>query len=147
MERRYFEQRKGRVEIISMRDIMVFLLVVFIMLALQMIPELNLQLPASSEAKTLPHPHFTINIEKNGSVNVNGHHYDLSGLEKMLSKDGNPGKTQITIAADKDGYFKDFVHVMDRCQKAGVSDIGIAAKPQILIKDMRAKSGKSVMVN
>jgi hypothetical protein len=25
MERRYFEQRKGRVEIISMRDIMLFL--------------------------------------------------------------------------------------------------------------------------
>ncbi|MBU2759795.1 ExbD/TolR family protein, partial [Acidithiobacillus sulfurivorans] len=24
--------------------------------------------------------------------------------------------------------FQDFIHVMDRCQKAGVSDIGIAAK-------------------
>ncbi|MCL5980790.1 MAG: biopolymer transporter ExbD, partial [Gammaproteobacteria bacterium] len=24
--------------------------------------------------------------------------------------------------------FQDFIHVMDACQKAGVSDIGIAAK-------------------
>jgi len=32
------------------------------------------------------------------------------------------------MAADKDVPFKDFVHVMDHCQKAGVSDIGIAAK-------------------
>ncbi len=130
MERRYFEQKKGRVEIIPMIDIMLFLLVFFIMITLQMIPDkgLNLQLPTSSEAKSLPRPHFTINIQKDGSVNVKGHHYDLDGLEKMLASDGDPGKTQITIAADRGVPFQDFIHVMDRCQKAGVSDIGIAAK-------------------
>ena len=130
MERRYFEQRKGRVEIIPMIDIMLFLLVFFIMITLQMIPDkgLNLQLPASSQAKLLPHPHYTINIEKDGTVTVKGHHYDLAGLRQLLARDGNPGKTQITIAADKAVPFQDFVHVMDVCQKAGVSDIGIAAK-------------------
>ena len=132
MERRYFEQRKGRVEIIPMIDIMLFLLVFFIMITLQMIPDkgLNLQLPASSQAKLLPHPHYTINIEKDGTVTVKGHHYDLAGLRQLLTRDGNPGKTQITIAADKAVPFQDFVHVMDACQKAGVSDIGIAAKPR-----------------
>ena len=132
MERRYFEQRKGRVEIIPMIDIMRFLLVFFIMITLQMIPDkgLNLQLPASSQAKLLPHPHYTINIEKDGRVTVKGHHYDLAGLQQLLASDGNPGKTQITIAADKAVPFQDFVHVMDACQKAGVSDIGIAAKPR-----------------
>ena len=130
MERRYFEPRKGRVEIIPMIDIMLFLLVFFIMITLQMIPDkgLNLQLPASSQAKLLPHPHYTINIEKDGTVTVKGHHYDLAGLQQLLASDGNPGKTQITIAADKAVPFQDFVHVMDACQKAGVSDIGIAAK-------------------
>ncbi len=132
MERRYFEQRKGRVEIIPMIDIMLFLLVFFIMITLQMIPDkgLNLQFPASSQAKLLPHPHYTINIEKDGTVTVKGHHYDLAGLQHLLASDGNPGKTQITIAADKAVPFQDFVHVMDACQKAGVSDIGIAAKPR-----------------
>ncbi|MEY2334202.1 biopolymer transporter ExbD [Acidithiobacillus ferrianus] len=130
MERRYFEQRKGRVEIIPMIDIMLFLLVFFIMITLQMIPDkgLNLQLPASSQAKMLPHPHYTINIEKDGTVRVKGHRYDLNALQKMLAHDSDPGKTQITIAADKGVPFQDFVHVMDACQKAGVSDIGIAAK-------------------
>ena len=132
MERRYFERKKGRVEIIPMIDIMLFLLVFFIMITLQMIPDkgLNLQLPASSQAKLLPHPHYTINIEKDGTVTVKGHHYDLAGLRQLLTRDGNPGKTQITIAADKAVPFQDFVHVMDACQKAGVSDIGIAAKPR-----------------
>ncbi len=131
MERRYFEQRKGRVEIIPMIDIMLFLLVFFIMITLQMIPDqgLNLQLPKSSEAKALPRPHYTINIEKDGTVDVKGKHYDLAGLQSMLAHDGDPAKTEITIAADKAVPFQDFIHVMDACQKAGVSGIGIAAKP------------------
>ena len=131
MERRYFEQRKGRVEIIPMIDIMLFLLVFFIMITLQMIPDqgLNLQLPKSSEAKALPRPHYNINIEKDGTVDVKGKHYDLAGLQSMLAHDGDPAKTEITIAADKAVPFQDFIHVMDACQKAGVSDIGIAAKP------------------
>jgi len=131
MERRYFEQRKGRGEIIPMIDIMLFLLVFFIMITLQMIPDqgLNLQLPKSSEAKALPRPHYTINIEKDGTVDVKGKHYDLAGLQSMLAHDGDPAKTEITIAADKAVPFQDFIHVMDACQKAGVSDIGIAAKP------------------
>ena len=131
MERRYFERKKGRVEIIPMIDIMLFLLVFFIMITIQMIPDkgLNLQLPASTQAKMLPHPHYTINIEKDGTARVKGHHYDLAGLKQLLASDGNPSKTQITIAADKTVPFQDFVDVMDACQKAGVSDIGIAAKP------------------
>ncbi|MDA8154253.1 MAG: biopolymer transporter ExbD, partial [Acidithiobacillus sp.] len=72
----------------------------------------------------------TINIEKDGTVRVKGHRYDLNALQKMLAHDSDPGKTQITIAADKGVPFQDFVHVMDACQKAGVSDIGIAAKPR-----------------
>ncbi len=130
MTRRYFEARKGRVEIIPMIDIMLFLLVFFIIITLQMIPDkgLNLQLPASSQAKSLPRPHYTLNIEKDGTVTVKGHHYTLAGLQQMLAADKNPAKTQITIAADRTVPFQDFIHVMDACQKAGVSDIGIAAK-------------------
>jgi biopolymer transport protein ExbD len=105
--------------------------VFFIMITLQMIPDqgLNLQLPQSSEAKSLPRPHYTLNIEKDGTVAVKGKHYTLAGLQQMLAGDKDPGKTQITIAADRTVPFQDFIHVMDACQKAGVSDIGIAAKP------------------
>ncbi len=130
MARRYFEARKGRVEIIPMIDIMLFLLVFFIMITLQMIPDrgLNLQLPQSSEAKHLPRPHMTINIQKDGTVVVSNHHYDLAGLENLIRQDGDPGKTVITIAADKAVAYQKFIHVMDTCQKAGASDIGLAAK-------------------
>lgn len=130
MERRYFERKKGRVEIIPMIDIMLFLLVFFIMITIQMIPDqgLNLQLPQSSEAKQLPRPHMTINIQEDGTVVVKNQHYDLAGLENLIRGDGDPGKTVITIAADKDVAYQKFINVMDTCQKAGASDIGLAAK-------------------
>jgi biopolymer transport protein ExbD len=131
MARRYFEARKGRIEIIPMIDVMFFLLVFFIMITLQMIPDqgMALQLPRSSRSRRLPHPHFTIDIEKSGSVSVKGRTYDMTRLEYLLRSDGDPARTRLTIAADRNVPFQDFIHVMDTCQKAGVSDIGIAAKP------------------
>ena len=59
-------------------------------------------------------------------MNVKGHHYALAALGKMLASDG---KRQITIAADKDVPFEGVVEVMDAWQKAGVSNIGVTAKP------------------
>ncbi|MDX5935768.1 ExbD/TolR family protein [Acidithiobacillus thiooxidans] len=123
-------RKKGRVEIIPMIDVMLFLLVFFIMITLQMITDkgLKLHLPASSETKVLPHPHFVLNIVQDGSVVVKGKKMSLDELQSFLGADGDTKHTQVTIAADKMVPFKDFVHVMDACQKAGVTGIGIAAK-------------------
>ena len=123
--------KKGRVEIIPMIDVMLFLLIFFIMITLQMITDkgLKLDLPTSSETKVLPHPHFVLNIVKDGGVVVKGKKMSLDQLQGFLAGDGDAKHTQVTIAADKMVPFKDFVQVMDACQKAGITSIGIAAKP------------------
>nr|WP_297393389.1 biopolymer transporter ExbD [Acidiferrobacter sp.] len=125
-------RKKGRVEIIPMIDVMLFLLVFFIMITMQMISDrgLHLSLPTSSQAHVLPHPHFVINVKTPGAVVVNGRHYGLKALATMLHADGDPTKTQVTIAADKKVPFEEFVRVMDACRKAGVSQIGIATEPK-----------------
>lgn len=132
MTPRMGRRKKGRVEIIPMIDVMLFLLVFFIMITMQMISDrgLHLNLPTSSQAHPLPHPRFVINVEAPGTVVVNGKHYDLAALAAMLHSDGNPAKTQVTIAADKKVPFQEFVHVMDACRKGGVSQIGIATEPK-----------------
>ncbi|MDD2746674.1 MAG: biopolymer transporter ExbD [Acidithiobacillus ferrooxidans] len=123
--------KKGRVEIIPMIDVMLFLLIFFIMITLQMITDkgLKLDLPTSSETKVLPHPHFVLNIVKDGGVVAKGKKMSLDQLQSFLAGDGDAKHTQVTIAADKMVPFKDFVQVMDACQKAGVTSIGIAARP------------------
>ena len=131
MKLRYFEARKARVEIIPMIDVMLFLLVFFIIVTLQMIPDagVSLQLPTSSQTQHLKHPKFTVNILKDGTVKVKDKALTAPRLTALLQADGDTAKTQVTIAASKDVAFQHFVTVMDAARKAGVTDIGIAAQP------------------
>ncbi len=131
MKLRYFEARKARVEIIPMIDVMLFLLVFFIIVTLQMIPDAGvaLQLPTSSQTQHLKHPKFTVNILKDGSVTVKGKTLTTAQLTALFQTDGDTAKTQVTIAASKDVAFQHFITVMDAARKAGVTDIGIAAQP------------------
>ncbi len=43
---------------------------------------------------------------------------------------GRPAKTQITIASDKGADVQQLVKVMDACRKAGITAVGLAAKPR-----------------
>jgi biopolymer transport protein ExbD len=129
---RYFEYRKARIEIIPMIDVMLFLLVFFIMVTLQMIPDagVNLQLPVSSQTDPLPHPKFTVNVLPDGTIKVKGATVTTDQLTAMFQADGDPAKTELTIATDKATPFQHFMSVIDAARKAGITDIGIAAQPE-----------------
>jgi biopolymer transport protein ExbD len=127
---RYFEYRKGRIEIIPMIDVMLFLLVFFIIVTLQMIPDagVSLQLATSSTAEKLVHPQITVNVLADGTIKVKDKVLTADELTGLLKSDGDPGKTELTIAADKASAFQHFVTVIDAARAAGVSDIGVAAR-------------------
>ncbi len=129
---RYFEARKARIEIIPMIDVMLFLLVFFIIVTLQMIPDagVNLQLPVSSQTDPLPHPKFTVNVLPDGTIKVKDQVMTTDQLTAMFAADGDPAKTELTIATDKTTAFQHFMTVIDAARKAGVTDIGIAAQPE-----------------
>lgn len=128
---RYFEERRGRVEIIPMIDVMLFLLVFFIIVTLQMIPDsgVTMQLPTSSQSDHLPHPKITMNLLGDGSIQVKGKTLTADALTQLFAADGDPQKTQVTIAAAKTVAFQHFVTVMDAARKAGVSAIAVATQP------------------
>ncbi|MDE2235007.1 MAG: biopolymer transporter ExbD [Gammaproteobacteria bacterium] len=130
MHLRYFEVRKGRIEIIPMIDVMFFMLVFFIVITVQMLPDqgLNLQLPLSNQTKPLPRPQVLINIAENGLVTVKGQALSMDELAQLLQSMG-AAQTQVTIAASRAVPFQQFVTVMDAVRHAGVVDIGIAARP------------------
>ncbi len=131
MNLRYFERRKARIEIIPMIDVMLFLLVFFVIVTLQMIPDqgVSLQLPTASQTDVLPHPKITVNVLPDGTMQVKGQTMTPDQLTAMFTADGDPDKTELTIAADKASAFQHFMTVIDAARKAGVSDIGIAAQP------------------
>jgi biopolymer transport protein ExbD len=127
---KYLEMRKGRVEIIPMIDIMLFLLVFFIMVTLQMIPTQGIPtaLPGSSSTEKLPPPKLTLTLRRDGSLTLAGQTMTLAQLTARLR--GSPAGTQVTIAADKGADVQKLVRVMDACRHAGISAVGLAARPE-----------------
>ncbi len=128
---RYFDTRRGRVEIIPMIDVMLFLLVFFIIVTLQMIPDAGvaLQLPSASQAEHLEHPKVTVNVDKDGTLTVKGETLTADALVALLRAEPDPSKVQVTIAASKDVVFQQFIDALDACRRAGVTDVGIATLP------------------
>ncbi|WP_035052783.1 ExbD/TolR family protein [Andreprevotia chitinilytica] len=126
---RYFETRKARIEVVPMIDIMFFLLVFFIMAALKMIPASGLpgKLPGSSTAQSLPHPKVVVTLYKDGSIETQHQKLTLDAFTAQLRKN-DPANTVVTIASEKDANVQQLTSLMDACRKAGVGQIGIAAR-------------------
>jgi biopolymer transport protein ExbD len=127
----YFEAKKARIEIITMIDIMFFLLVFFIMITLHMIPNAGLktQLPSSASALALPPPKVMVTLSTDGSMSVDGRVLTPAQLTSMLSARPDASHTVVTIAGSKAAQIQDLVSVMDACRAAGVSQIALAAQP------------------
>ncbi|MBU2857270.1 MAG: ExbD/TolR family protein [Acidithiobacillus ferrooxidans] len=126
---RYFEARKGRIEIIPMIDIMLFLLVFFIMITLRMIPAsgISTRLPTSSSAQVLPRTPLVVELRSDGSLHFRDKTVSLSQLEQQLARN-DPAHTQVILAGAKTVTLQQLVAVMDACRHAGISQMGIATR-------------------
>jgi len=125
----FFQDKKGRIEIINMIDVMLFLLVFFIMITLRMIPATGIasKLPRSSTAVTIERPKVIISLLSDGEIVVEDQKMTPDQLTNyLLGQD--PAHANVTIAGAKDASLQDLVMVMDACRSAGVTQIGIAAK-------------------
>ncbi|MDR3391824.1 MAG: biopolymer transporter ExbD [Sulfuriferula sp.] len=126
---RYFEVRKPRIEIIPMIDIMLFLLVFFIMMAMKMIPSNGLvgHLPSSSTSQALPQPKIMIELHKDGSLFVDQQPMTLDGLRAKLHSTATD-KTIVSIAGAADVSLQQLTAVMDICHQNGINKIGLATQ-------------------
>lgn len=127
---RYFELRKPRIEIIPMIDIMLFLLVFFAMMTLRMIPTTGQlsKLPTSSTTTNMPAPKMLIEIDELGYYTVDGRTVTIDDIGPMVSKH-DPATLVVTIAGGKEASMQELMHVIDVVRTAGVTQVGLAARP------------------
>ncbi len=125
---RYLEERRARIEIIPMIDIMLFLLVFFAMLMLKMIPSSGhvTHLPTSSTAETLPVPKLQVELQADGSVLVEHQIIPLPALTDRLKQMGP--KTAVTIVGSQEADLQKVMKVLDAVKGAGVTQIALAAR-------------------
>ncbi|MBP0598560.1 biopolymer transporter ExbD [Herbaspirillum sp. LeCh32-8] len=128
------KKRKARVEIIPMIDVMMFLLVFFVLISLNVIPALGLKthLPSSSTAQDLkPQSKAVITIAKGDVIQVDGENTSMDGLVARLEKLRKEGeKLNLIINSDSGVEVQRLVDVMDTLKKGGFDAISIATRKQ-----------------
>ena len=125
--------RKARIEIIPMIDVMMFLLVFFVLISLNVIPALGVktQLPGSTQTQSLKSPtrQVIVTLSKDGNVLIDGNRTELGAVlaaVKAVPKAGE--KPVVIINSDKGAEVQLLIDVMDELKGGGIESVSVAAR-------------------
>ena len=126
-------RKKARIEIIPMIDVMMFLLVFFVLVSVNVIPALGIktQQPSSSQAQTLitPDKQVMVTLGREGLIQVDGKDVTLSTLVSTLKgKTSQAERLAIVVNSDKGAEVQTLVDVMDAIKAAGLGKVSLAAR-------------------
>ncbi|HRA71157.1 MAG TPA: biopolymer transporter ExbD [Trichococcus flocculiformis] len=128
-------RKKGRIEIIPMIDVMMFLLVFFVLVSINVIPAQGLKtnIPKSSQSQELLAPmRAVITIGADGTHLVDGEVTDIRAIPKVLydrkSKTKTNQKFIVILNGDDSVPLQKVIDVMDVVKGAGFDSLTIAAK-------------------
>jgi biopolymer transport protein ExbD len=127
------QRKKARIEIIPMIDVMMFLLVFFVLISVNVIPALGVktQQPSSSQAQPLKTKdvQVIVTLSKENAIQVDGQNVELGDLVRAIKQKAN-GSDQISIIvnSDKGAEVQTLIDVMDEVKKSGLGKISLAAR-------------------
>ncbi len=126
------KKRKAHIELIPMIDVMMFLLVFFVLISLNVIPALGIkaQLPGASSAVQLkPQNKAIVTLAASGELQLDGESLSLAELPERLKAQARPdSQTTIIINGDKAVAIERLVEVMDSLRQGGFNAISIATR-------------------
>jgi biopolymer transport protein ExbD len=125
----YFEERKPRVEVIPMIDIMMFLLVFFVVISLRMIAGTGvpMEIPGSKTTQSIRSSTITVGVIKTGETVIDGKPVTQEELKNRLVALKKQKPVDVVLAGDKDVPLQMLLGVMDTIRGSGISSVGIAA--------------------
>src|SRR3974390_1927686 len=119
-------------EIIPMIDVMMFLLVFFVLISINVIPALGLKttLPNSKAPEKLEiRKHVVITLARDGTLEIDGQLTTLAQLGDILVQKRNQNRDMdITINGDEGVTLQHLVDVFDVLKARGFEDVAIATK-------------------
>jgi len=126
-------RKRARIEIIPMIDVMMFLLVFFVLISINVIPALGLKtkLPTSTQAADeRPPERVIVTLLKDSAMQVDG--MNISGIEQLTAtlreKKSAAPNLVVVINGDESIPLQRLVAVMDVLKASGVGSMTIAAK-------------------
>lgn len=128
------QTKRTRIEIIPMIDVMMFLLVFFVLISINVIPALGLKtkLPVSSTASDeRPLEKVIVTLSKDNLMQVNGEALASSEDFKRVMQDikqNAKSRLSVIINGDESVPLQKLVDVMDVLKSLGIDAMTIAAK-------------------
>jgi biopolymer transport protein ExbD len=124
--------KKSRLEIIPLIDIMFFLLASFMMIALQMqiVRTVKANLPTATLATSTEKPDIVnLSVDRNGQVSVDKKAVSFSELTTMLTNRLSLNTNlPVFITGAKDATHGSIIYVLDYVKRAGISHVAIAVQ-------------------
>ena len=127
------QRKKARIEIIPMIDVMMFLLVFFVLISVNVIPALGIktQQPNSSQAQNLrtPDKQVVVTLGREGSIQLDGQNIELNRLVGAIKAKSSASEAiAVIVNSDKGAEVQTLVDVMDAIKAAGLGKVSLAAR-------------------
>ena len=127
-------QKRARIEIIPLIDVIFFLLATFMIVSLSMVRSkgIAVNLPAAATgAAQEQSSDVTISVAKDGTIYFNKETLRLeqlpARLQQLLKEQHDP---KVYLNGDEQTYFGSAVGVLDDLRQAGITKIAIETKPK-----------------
>jgi biopolymer transport protein ExbD len=126
-------RKKARIEIIPMIDVMMFLLVFFVLISVNVIPALGIktQQPNSSQVQNLktPDKQVVVTLGREGLIQLDGQAVELERLVGAIKAKANASEQiAVIVNSDKGAEVQTLVDVMDAIKAAGLGKVALAAR-------------------
>jgi biopolymer transport protein ExbD len=127
------QRKKARIEIIPMIDVMMFLLVFFVLISVNVIPALGIktQQPNSSQVQQLKTKdvQVVVTLGKENVIQVDGKDVELKDLSAAVKrKAGTADQIAVIVNSDKGAEVQTLIDVMDEIKKSGLGKVSLAAR-------------------
>ncbi|MFY9129863.1 MAG: biopolymer transporter ExbD [Limnohabitans sp.] len=127
------QRKKARIEIIPMIDVMMFLLVFFVLISVNVIPALGIktQQPNSSQVQQLKTKdvQVVVTLGKENIIQVDGKDVTLQNLTTAVqNKAGQADQIAVIVNSDKGAEVQTLIDVMDEIKKSGIGKVSLAAR-------------------
>lgn len=120
----------GEINITSLADVSITLLVIFIITAPMMTPGIDVNLPRTDAS--LPHDEegVTVSVNNEREIFIEGDKIETSEFEARIARiiETKPPGIIIYLRADKEVDYGFVVEVVGRMRKAGVKELGLVAE-------------------
>ena len=126
------KKNKAHIELIPMIDVMMFLLVFFVLISLNVIPSqgMKTQLPGAASAQEIkPQKRAIVTLGESNRLELDGESVTLESLvTRLKAGQASTDPTAIILNSDKSVPVERLVAVMDSLRQGGFTSISIATR-------------------